>query len=658
MVVITAIDYAKAFNRLSFQHCLRAFARKGACTEIIRVLASFLSNRTMTVRVNNTWSEPLPVHGGVPQGSILGVLLFNVSTDDLEEEDDGMTQFVHSDETESSSTGPDTPLESSGVAAGRSGLDSDPWGDRALLSASSTSSSSSNGCLMNPATPSDHSSPNDTPWSSPATSTRGATPPERPRLAGLNPHAKTFVPRMVFPSESFEASAPPVNITDDLLQRLDEPLTPDSIYSKEIPLPSYVPSAEVLSITDELLADLRKGRDPSQDEAEVVATRIETSGGGRHDDPVARDVGFDLSTTAAVGFSSSTPAGRPRGRPRFRHSPIRSSGPRLSVRDWSFMPGRRNRRRRRTLKKKIIEYSDEGEVEVPPEVNKKRTGLRWKRRPVRTFKFVDDGMMLSKANMDSAAQVVLGGGRPEKDKHDLPSQNLFRRVVSKAESRGMVVNRGKTRLLCVSDSQTYKAKAHIVDSEGSRLDSWDKLKVLGFHMDSRPSVHAHIQALRLRMRDTVWILRHLKIAGFAEAELAVVYRTVIRPILDYCAVVYHPMMTDEQDQIVERLQAQALKSIYGYRDSYATMREKAGVTTHRARRIEMCDKFAQKAAQNPRFEAWFPRRTGRSGRHGEEFQEMQARTDRLFNSPLFYYRRRLNGKPGKIYGQRNRRYRE
>ena len=143
----------------------------------------------------------------------------------------------------------------------------------------------------------------------------------------------------------------------------------------------------------------------------------------------------------------------------------------------------------------------------------------------------------------------------------------------------------------------------------------------------------------------------------AEAELATVYRTVVRPILDYCAVVYHPMLTDEQDQIVERLQARALKNIYGYKDSYAEMRQKAGVTTHRARRIELCDKFAQKASTNPRFD-WFPERVGRSGRRAETYQEFQARTDRLFNSPLYYYRRRLNGKPGKSYGERNRKYRD
>ena len=72
----------------------------------------------------------------------------------------------------------------------------------------------------------------------------------------------------------------------------------------------------------------------------------------------------------------------------------------------------------------------------------------------------------------------------------------------------------------------------------------------------------------------------------------------------------------------------------------------------------MCGKFAAKAAANPRFEFWFPPRVVRSGRRGKEFHEFPARTDRLFNSPLYYYRRRLNGKPGKTYGERNRRYRE
>ena len=65
--VITSIDYAKAFNRLSFQHCLRAFAGKGASNQVLRVLATFLTNRTMTVRVGASWSKPKAVSGGPPR---------------------------------------------------------------------------------------------------------------------------------------------------------------------------------------------------------------------------------------------------------------------------------------------------------------------------------------------------------------------------------------------------------------------------------------------------------------------------------------------------------------------------------------------------------------------------------------------------------------
>ena len=59
-----------------------------------------------------------------------------------------------------------------------------------------------------------------------------------------------------------------------------------------------------------------------------------------------------------------------------------------------------------------------------------------------------------------------------------------------------------------------------------------------------------------------WVLRHLRHAGFTEGELARVYKAVVRPVLDNCCVIYHPMLTDEQDQVIERLQSQALKNIY------------------------------------------------------------------------------------------------
>ena len=34
----------------------------------------------MTVRLDQAWSDPLPVYGGIPQGSILGIMLFDITT--------------------------------------------------------------------------------------------------------------------------------------------------------------------------------------------------------------------------------------------------------------------------------------------------------------------------------------------------------------------------------------------------------------------------------------------------------------------------------------------------------------------------------------------------------------------------------------------------
>ena len=83
-VLLTSIDYSKAFNRLDFGRCLTALKEKGVGQELINLIASFLSGRTMTVKVGQDRSEPRTVEGGVPQGSLLGVHLFNSTIDTFE----------------------------------------------------------------------------------------------------------------------------------------------------------------------------------------------------------------------------------------------------------------------------------------------------------------------------------------------------------------------------------------------------------------------------------------------------------------------------------------------------------------------------------------------------------------------------------------------
>ena len=173
------------------------------------------------------------------------------------------------------------------------------------------------------------------------------------------------------------------------------------------------------------------------------------------------------------------------------------------------------------------------------------------------------------------------------------------------------------------------------------------MKVLGFHFSREPTVARHVDALCRRFRQKYWVLIHLRKFGFNESELVKVYKSIVRPVADYCSVVYHSMMSDQLDERLERCQQHALRCIFGYGLSYSEMRRKAGVSTLRQRRVDQCDKFSAACIKGGRFSHWFPRKTGRrSSRGGEQYLESFARCKRLQDSPLFFMRRRLNGKVG------------
>ena len=54
---------------------------------------------------------------------------------------------------------------------------------------------------------------------------------------------------------------------------------------------------------------------------------------------------------------------------------------------------------------------------------------------------------------------------------------------------------------------------------------------------------AQVEAIRRSFRARFWVLRHLKSFGMSEAQLVEVYKICVRPIADYCSVVYHSALT-------------------------------------------------------------------------------------------------------------------
>ena len=152
------------------------------------------------------------------------------------------------------------------------------------------------------------------------------------------------------------------------------------------------------------------------------------------------------------------------------------------------------------------------------------------------------------------------------------SKNLFCRISGVAVDMGMLVNSVKTILICISDTRTYKAEAFIEDAEGVRIER--SMKILGVHFSNKPDVSAQVSAICKKIRGRIWMLCHLHHNGFTEPELLAVYKSCILPCHDYCSNMFNSSLTLSQSIVLERLQANALKAIYGFDPSYRELMEK------------------------------------------------------------------------------------
>ena len=84
-VDVIYLDFAKAFDKLDIDICLQKLETMGVKGKLLRWIRGLISGRTQTVNVNGARSGAEEVLSGVPQGSVLGPLLFLLMLVDIDE---------------------------------------------------------------------------------------------------------------------------------------------------------------------------------------------------------------------------------------------------------------------------------------------------------------------------------------------------------------------------------------------------------------------------------------------------------------------------------------------------------------------------------------------------------------------------------------------
>lgn len=311
--------------------------------------------------------------------------------------------------------------------------------------------------------------------------------------------------------------------------------------------------------------------------------------------------------------------------------PAATSTPSKQINDDSFTPNPFGLRKKKFTINDTIYY--ESEKNMDAETNTWAIG------------YVDD-LNVCETLKDEDSVSTFSTRKTEKVIHAHGCESAYMTIEKNGEEVGLKINPDKTNLICFSDAIHSKYSCYI-NINGKKVRSSSTMKMLGFMFSDKPNVSAHVEFTISKFMRAMWSINHLIKANLNTVTLVKTYCSMLRPILEFSSNVFHTMLTEDMSEKIERCQRRIMKLIYGLETDYKSALEKSGIKPLKTRRQELFEKFTRKMSRSDRFaERWLPQAQTDYDqpltRHRKKYIEFLARTNRLYQSPIFAMRRILN----------------
>lgn len=242
--------------------------------------------------------------------------------------------------------------------------------------------------------------------------------------------------------------------------------------------------------------------------------------------------------------------------------------------------------------------------------------------PAITIKYVDDTSVLHASNKQNDPTI----------------QKAANSISSWSRENNMRLNASKSKEMIIAF--TKKDMQIPTTSIGEAvIERVSNAKILGLIISNDLTWNAHIDYLARKVNKRLYMLTRCKRAGVSKSDMLAIYRSLIRPVLEYCCAVWHTNLPQYLHDHIESFQRRVVKLICGFDLSYDQCLKELKIETLFDRRLAICKKFFKDiSSPNHRLHSLLPARTERrrSKRTAPKFDPPRFRTSRYKNSFVPY----------------------